>query len=171
VILCASGVIIAHPFHVISVRMMAQFVGQEQIYTGLLVACKEIYRTEGFTGFFNGLMPRILWDVGYLVLTLSTVFGINRYISKEKVKKQYSLGVTQYFDSNLLYPFHGTSTCMCVNGARLIAAKPPLMACYPNWIYCTSDLFKQGELKRGNSFLLRSAKPLCSDAVLSDLKL
>lgn len=31
-ILHASGVIITHPFQVISIRMMAQFVGRETIY-------------------------------------------------------------------------------------------------------------------------------------------
>lgn len=31
-VLHASGIIIAHPFQVISIRMMAQFVGKETIY-------------------------------------------------------------------------------------------------------------------------------------------
>lgn len=32
-VLHASGIIIAHPFQIISIRMMAQFVGKETIYT------------------------------------------------------------------------------------------------------------------------------------------
>lgn len=32
VVLHASGIIITHPFQVISIRMMAQFVGRETIY-------------------------------------------------------------------------------------------------------------------------------------------
>lgn len=32
VVLHASGILITHPFQVISIRMMAQFVGRETIY-------------------------------------------------------------------------------------------------------------------------------------------
>nr|XP_058969561.1 mitochondrial carrier homolog 2-like isoform X7 [Pocillopora verrucosa] len=48
-----SGIIISHPFYVISVRMMVQFVGQETIYSGLCASVKEIYNNEGLGGFFR----------------------------------------------------------------------------------------------------------------------
>nr|XP_058969568.1 mitochondrial carrier homolog 2-like isoform X13 [Pocillopora verrucosa] len=48
-----SGIIISHPFYVISVRMMVQFVGQETIYSGLCASVKEIYNNEGLGGFFS----------------------------------------------------------------------------------------------------------------------
>lgn len=50
-ILHASGIIIAHPFQVISVRMMAQFVGKETIYRFAVVA--KLYHTHHICVAFN----------------------------------------------------------------------------------------------------------------------
>lgn len=93
--LSVSGIIISQPFHVISVRMMAQFIGRESLYKSILGSIGEIYKTEGFLGFFSGLVPKILCDVVCLVLTSSTVFLLNKYVIKDKVGRQYSAAFTQ----------------------------------------------------------------------------
>lgn len=95
VVLSVSGIIISQPFHVISVRMMAQFIGRESIYKSIFGSIAEIYRMEGIMGFFSGLVPKILCDVACLVLTSSTVFLLNKYVIKDKIGRQYSAGFTQ----------------------------------------------------------------------------
>ena len=39
--------VIVHPFHIISIRMIAQHVGKEGIYTSVWQSMREIYREEG----------------------------------------------------------------------------------------------------------------------------
>ncbi|KAM7355641.1 mitochondrial carrier homolog 1 [Cochliomyia hominivorax] len=157
VVLSVSGIIISQPFHVISVRMMAQFIGRESIYKSILGSIAEIYRTEGIMGFFSGLVPKILCDVACLVLTSSTVFLLNKYVIKDKVGRQYSAGFTQFAFASILYPLNVVSTCMTVTGSRLMAGQPPIMPIYKNWVSCFNDLQARNELKRGSSMFWRSA--------------
>lgn len=95
VVLSVSGIIISHPFHVISVRMMAQFIGRETLYKSIFGSIAEIYKTDGILGFFSGLIPKLLCDVACLVLTSSTVFLINKYAVRDKLGRQYTAGFTQ----------------------------------------------------------------------------
>ncbi|TMW47813.1 hypothetical protein DOY81_007113 [Sarcophaga bullata] len=157
VVLSVSGIIISQPFHVISVRMMAQFIGRETLYKSILGSIAEIYKTEGFLGFFSGLVPKILCDVACLVLTSSTVFLLNKYVIKDKVGRQYSAAFTQFAFASILYPLNVVSTCMTVTGSRLKAGQPPIMPLYKNWISCFNDLQARNELKRGSSMFWRSA--------------
>ncbi|XP_037815185.1 mitochondrial carrier homolog 2 [Lucilia sericata] len=157
VVLSVSGIVISQPFHVISVRMMAQFIGRETIYKSIMGSIAEIYRTEGIMGFFAGLVPKILCDVACLVLTSSTVFLLNKYVIKDKVGRQYSAGFTQFAFASILYPLNVVSTCMTVTGSRLMAGQPPIMPKYNNWISCFNDLQARNELKRGSSMFWRSA--------------
>ncbi|KNC34673.1 hypothetical protein FF38_09124 [Lucilia cuprina] len=157
VVLSVSGIVISQPFHVISVRMMAQFIGRETIYKSIMGSMAEIYRTEGLMGFFAGLVPKILCDVACLVLTSSTVFLLNKYVIKDKVGRQYSAGFTQFAFASILYPLNVVSTCMTVTGSRLMAGQPPIMPKYNNWVSCFNDLQARNELKRGSSMFWRSA--------------
>jgi len=156
VVLCVSGIIVSHPFHVISLRMMAQFIGRETLYTSIFGSIKEIYKSDGILGFFAGLVPKLLCDVACLVLTSSTVFILNKYVIKDKIGRQYNAGLTQFAFSSILYPLQVVSTCMTVTGSRLMAGKPPVMPEYNNWIDCWNDLQTRGELKRGSSLFWRS---------------
>lgn len=157
VVLTVSGIVISQPFHVISLRMMAQFIGRETLYKSLFGSIAEIYKTEGISGFFSGLIPKILCDVACLVLTSSTVFLLNKYVIKDKVGRQYSAGFTQFAFASVLYPLNVVSTCMSVTGSRLMAGRPPIMAEYKNWLDCFNDLQSRNELKRGSSLFWRSA--------------
>lgn len=95
IVLTVSGVVISQPFHVVSVRMMAQFIGRESFYKSIFGSFAEIYSTEGITGFFAGLVPKLLGDVVCLVLTSSVVYLLNKYIVKDYIGRQYSAGFTQ----------------------------------------------------------------------------
>ncbi|XP_058974938.1 mitochondrial carrier homolog 2 [Musca domestica] len=157
IVLSVSGIIVSHPFHVISVRMMAQFIGRETLYKSILGSIAEIYKSEGIMGFFSGLVPKLLCDVACLVLTSSTVFLINKYAVKDKLGRQYTAGFTQFAFSSILYPLNVVSTCMAVTGSRLMAGQPPIMPQYSGWLDCFNDLQARNELKRGSSLFWRSA--------------
>lgn len=54
--------VITHPLDLIRTRVYFQFYNKEQSeqYRGLLDAIIKIYRVDGMTGYFRGLMPRIV---------------------------------------------------------------------------------------------------------------
>ncbi|XP_055079170.1 mitochondrial carrier homolog 1-like isoform X2 [Periophthalmus magnuspinnatus] len=62
---CLSRVA-CHPFHVLSVRCMAQFVGREVKYSGMLSCMVQIFKEEGLAGFYVGLVPHVLGELLYL---------------------------------------------------------------------------------------------------------
>ncbi|XP_023167116.1 mitochondrial carrier homolog 2 [Drosophila hydei] len=156
IVLTVSGIVVAHPFHVISLRMMAQFVGRESLYNSILGSIAEIWKTEGLLGFFSGLIPKLLCDVACLVLSSSTVFVVNKYFIKDKMARQYNAGFIQFVYSSLLYPLQVVSTCSAISGSRLMAGQPPIMPSYRNWVDCWNDLQGRRELKRGSSLFWRS---------------
>uniref|UniRef100_D3TP79 Mitochondrial carrier protein n=1 Tax=Glossina morsitans morsitans TaxID=37546 RepID=D3TP79_GLOMM len=160
VVLSVSGIVVSHPFHVITIRMMAQFIGRETFYHSILGSIVEIYKNEGIMGFFAGLMPKLVCDVACVVLTSTTVYLLNKYVIKDKIARQYSAGVTQFAFSSILYPFVVVTTCMTVQGSRLVAGQPPFMPAYKNWMDCFGDLSARGELKRGASMFCRPAAGL-----------
>lgn len=75
--------------------MMAQFIGRESVYRSIFGSIAEIYRTEGITGFFSGLLPKLLGEVACLVLTSSTVYLASKYLVKDKVSRNYLAGGAQ----------------------------------------------------------------------------
>ncbi|KAH8274983.1 hypothetical protein KR018_005141 [Drosophila ironensis] len=156
IVLTVSGIVASQPFHVISVRMMAQFVGRESLYTSVVGSVAEIWRNDGIAGFFAGIVPKLLCDVACLVLTSSTVYILNKYVIKDKLGRQYNAGFMQFAITSLLYPLQVVSTCSAVSGSRLMAGQPPIMPAYTNWVDCWNDLQARGELKRGSSLFWRS---------------
>ncbi|XP_068141995.1 mitochondrial carrier homolog 2 [Drosophila tropicalis] len=156
IVLTVSGIVAAHPFHVISVRMMAQFVGRETLYTSITSSIAEIWRTEGILGFFAGIVPKLLCDVACLVLSSTTVYMLNKYLIKDKLARQYNAEFTRFAFSSLLYSLQVVSTCSVVSGSRLMAGQPPIMPVYENWVDCWNDLQSRSELKRGSSLFWRS---------------
>lgn len=94
-VLSVTGIVVAHPFHVISIRMMAQFIGREKLYNSIVGSILEIYRNDGIQGFFAGIAPKLISDLMCLVLTSTTVYMINKYFIKDKTGRQYCAGFTQ----------------------------------------------------------------------------
>lgn len=85
-----TAIIVSHPFHVITIRMMAQFVGREAKYNGIFGSIVEIYRENGIKGFFSGLIPRILGDVISLILASTLAYAVNTYVFEEKELQMYT---------------------------------------------------------------------------------
>uniref|UniRef100_A0A182N987 Mitochondrial carrier n=1 Tax=Anopheles dirus TaxID=7168 RepID=A0A182N987_9DIPT len=150
------GVIISHPFHVISIRMMAQFIGREHMYDGLFGSIKEIWAREGISGFFSGLVPRLWMDFCVFTLTGVVTYLFAKYVGGNKTIRGHVNTITHFTVSSILYPYHVVSTCMAVQGSRLQAGNPPMMDHYINWRDCYARLRLDGEHKRGSSFFFRT---------------
>ncbi|XP_078481339.1 mitochondrial carrier homolog 2 [Ciona intestinalis] len=156
-----SAVIVSQPFHVIAIRTMAEFVGQETIYTNIFTSTAEIYREEGILGFFSGLVPRLAGEIISIWLCNLLVHTFNTYILTEnnelKDMRQYSHMVMGYIAQIVTYPLSVTSTVMATTGARITAANPPFMPVYKGWVVCLQDLHKTGASNRGSSMFFRKA--------------
>lgn len=163
------GVIISHPFHVISIRMMAQFIGREHMYDGLFGSIKEIWVHEGISGFFSGLIPRLWMDFCCIAVTSAITYFLSKTV------RGLVDPIAHFTVTSVMYPYHVVSTCMAVQGSRLRAGNPPLMDHFINWRYCYASLLLNGEHKRGSSFFFRSVaraqiKPNNAFAPYPDLK-
>lgn len=151
------GVVISHPFHVISIRMMAQFIGRERIYNGLFSSIKEIWVHEGIRGFFSGLIPRLCMDLLCITITTGITYLFAKYVGANKTMCGHVNTIAHFSVTSVLYPYHVVSTCMSVQGSRLKAGNPPMMDHYINWRDCYVRLQLQGQHKRGSSFFFRFA--------------
>ncbi|NXD14488.1 MTCH2 protein, partial [Nothocercus nigrocapillus] len=174
----SAATLITHPFHVITLRCMVQFIGRETKYSGTLSAFTTIYREEGILGFFAGLIPRLLGDILSLWLCNMLAYLINTYalenggweglrargfegafcpsqVSTMAEMKSYSQAVTGFFASMLTYPFVLVSNLMAVNNCGLAGGLLPYAPTYSSWLDCWSQLHKEGNMSRGNSLFFR----------------
>lgn len=155
---CAT--IVTHPFHVITLRCMVQFIGREAKYSGIFDSIITIYREEGILGFFPGLIPRLLGDVLSLWICNMLAHLINTYAIDDSTShtgeiKNCSQAITGFFASMLTYPFVLVSNLMAVNNCGLAGGQLPYAAIYPNWVDCWSHLSREGNTSRGNSLFFR----------------
>ncbi|XP_057664170.1 mitochondrial carrier homolog 2-like [Diorhabda carinulata] len=149
------AIVVSQPFHVITVRMMAQFIGKETKYAGIFSSVQEIYRENGLLGFFSGLIPRLIGDILSVLLASGLTYIINRYVIDEKELKVYTSPTMTFLSTTITYPFQVISNCMAVTDSGLTAGSPPYMPHYKNWIDCWGDLSNRNQLKRGSSLLVR----------------
>lgn len=150
-----AAILASQPLHVITIRAMAQFVGREEKYGSLFSSLWEVYRENGISGYFSGLIPRVISELVSLWLASTAAFFINTYIVEEKTLKGYIKASMVYLTSALLYPFVVVSNVLAVNNCGLAAGLPPNMPIYISWTDCWSHLSAIGQLKRGSSILWR----------------
>ncbi|XP_076598756.1 mitochondrial carrier homolog 2 isoform X2 [Chaetodon auriga] len=155
---CAT--IVTHPFHVITLRCMVQFIGRETKYSGVFDSIVTVYREEGILGFFAGLIPRLLGDVLSLWICNLLAHLINTYAIDDSMShmgeiKNCSQAVTGFFASMLTYPFVLVSNLMAVNNCGLAGGLPPYASVYPTWVDCWRHLSQEGNMSRGNSLFFR----------------
>lgn len=151
----SAALVASQPFHVIAVRMMAQFVGRETKYTGLVASAREIYDESGLSGFFRGLTPRLSGEMLCILLASSVGYVVNTYAVRDRRSHGFVSAVASFVASTLTYPFHVVSTCMAVSGSSLAAGRPPHMPVYVDWTDCWAHLSRDHQLKRGSSLLWR----------------
>jgi carrier protein len=112
-----AGAIIASPFHVISIRMMAQFVEQETKYSTIFGSIIQIYKDEGIWGFFTGLIPRLIFDLSCVVVASTVTYMVGRHFIREKEGRIYFGSLSSFVCSSIFYPMNVVSTCMIVNSS------------------------------------------------------
>jgi len=153
-------VVATQPLQVIAIRAMAEFVGGEEKYSGGLTfglysgACN-ILQDSGILGFWAGVMPRALGEIGLIAVTSGLTFVVNEYIVDDKEIQKYTKHFVNFLGSSLLYPLQVTSNCMVVSRSGLAAGYPPRMPLYTGWVDCIKHLRSRGELKRGSSMFFR----------------
>nr|XP_046253970.1 mitochondrial carrier homolog 1-like isoform X3 [Scatophagus argus] len=119
IIQCLSR-LATHPFHVMSVRCMAQFVGREVTYSGMFTSVIKIFKEEGIAGFYVGLIPHVVGEVLFLWCCNLLAHFINTYavddsFSQASAIRSYTKFVMGIAVSVLTYPFMLVADLMAVN--------------------------------------------------------
>ncbi|XP_031167343.1 mitochondrial carrier homolog 1 isoform X1 [Sander lucioperca] len=179
IIQCLSRVA-THPFHVMSVRCMAQFVGREVKYGGIFSCIVKIFKEEGVAGFYVGLIPHVAGEVLFLWFCNLLAHFINTYAVDESVSpsplwmleervyerqqamftqasaiRSYTKFVMGIAVSALTYPFMLVADIMAVNNCGLAAGLPPHSPIFKSWLQCWNHLSHKDQLFRGSSFFFR----------------
>lgn len=148
---------IVHPFHVISIRMIAQHVGKEAIYTSVWRSTREIYREEGFSGFYAGIVPALLAHLTRCVIyssmwILFEVMAIHAPYNWAKMLIRVLIGIPllNYLPRSYSYPFLLMSNVMAANNARLMIGQPPSTPVFNGWRDSYRHLKSIGALYRGS---------------------
>uniref|UniRef100_A0A0K2TWV0 Mitochondrial carrier homolog 2 n=1 Tax=Lepeophtheirus salmonis TaxID=72036 RepID=A0A0K2TWV0_LEPSM len=150
----ALEIVLTQPFHVITIRCMAQFIGGEEKY-GIISSFKSLLEDNGIFGFWAGLIPRVIGEMLTIGLSTFITYIINKHVLKDKELRQYSPMIAHLASSSLFYPFHVVSHTMAVSGSGLFAGYPPNMPLYCSWLDCWNHLRNLGQLKRGSSLFFR----------------
>jgi len=158
----SAAILISHPFQVLAVRSMAQFISREEAYESIIGGFLEIKDTqEGIAGFFKGVQPRLVGAVIAIALAETLSFAISKYIDSadEEVKEQnkdlfdmmikHCSLVSSVITSSFTYPFTLCSTIMCTSGSRL--ASRTSFTC---WTDCLKELKALKVHNRGSSIFL-----------------
>jgi len=147
---CAA-VTIAHPFHVIFVRTAAQFVGGECMYNSLWSSISHIFKNEGLSGFFSGLVPSLLYESLVLVSTNAMIFVFNSvYTDKNDEFAHWPPFLFNMVATSVFYPFTVVANCMAVTDSGLAIGQPNYMPRFRGWMQCWRWLSSRNELKRGS---------------------
>merc|ERR1719468_592550 len=120
------AVILSHPLHVMCLRSMAQFVGGETRYSSWNIFKNglEIYRYEGIQGFFDGLVPRLLFETSTIAMTGAITYFVSYYIIDSKEYDGIINLISSLFASSVTYPMSLVTTVSAISGSQLIAGQP-----------------------------------------------
>lgn len=161
------AVVISHPLHVMALRCMAQFVGGETNYSSwnIFQNAIEIYKGEGISGFFNGLIPRLLFEASSIAIASSLAYALKTYVFEEvpneptnQANKMIDM-VSALAANSITYPLTVVTTVSCVTGSSLAAGKPPKMPSYNSWVGVFKHLYETNGLKKGSSHFFRVYTP------------
>jgi len=170
-----AGIIVARPFQVVMIRMIAQHVGGEEVYQGVFSSMRQIYKEEGLPGLFSGLLPQIACEL-CIYWTVSSATYLLEYLWKAYVEKEERIDdleeerveatppkplknaiffMVPYVVNSIFYPLQLVSTVMAVNGSVLKAGNPLFVPIYSTWQDCFHDLSAKDQLKRGSKMFFR----------------
>ncbi|XP_039287578.1 mitochondrial carrier homolog 2 [Nilaparvata lugens] len=144
-----TAITISHPLTIVTYRMMAQFVGREQKYTGVCSSLCTIYEEQGICGFFVGLAPQLMRQIISFVSLSAVLFILEKYTRSKPALCDFSSNLADVAIRNLTYPLHIVSVFTAANDFDLRAVSPPLMPDFNgDWTECWNYMSKTGQLKR-----------------------
>ena len=162
----ASGIIsnftalaVAYPIHVMMIRSISQFIGQETHYDSVAGAILDIYITGGLSGFYAGFTAYFLSQYAFFCIETLGQYILRNYTDKslELWENNYLLSAINIVSRPLIYPFRMVSTVMACNGSSAVSlvASAYTGPEYDNWVQCWRALYRHGEIKRGSSLFWR----------------
>jgi len=133
---CQSwGILISHPFQVMAIRCMGQFVGREKSYSSINIFqnFKEIYERQGLGGFFVGLIPRWLLEISTIVLTNVLVHLLKTQLPSQNEMINLYEYIATFIAQTVTYPLSVVTTISAINRSGLRAGMLPLTPIHANW--------------------------------------
>ncbi|VVC32581.1 Hypothetical protein CINCED_3A014322 [Cinara cedri] len=156
IICTATSIILSHPLQVVSMRMMAQFVGYEHRYMYVLQSILLINREEGISGFYSGIIPRLMAGLGTVILINVAKQAFTHFlIDPTPMALNITDFIASYLASAATYPFNVVTACTAINNCGLAAGMPPDMPVFGNWLECMRYLYKFDQLNRGSTNWVR----------------
>ncbi|KAL7668872.1 hypothetical protein ACOME3_009554 [Neoechinorhynchus agilis] len=174
IVASSFGIVLSHPFYVVAVRCMAQFVGGESKYSSINIvqSFAAIYDQQGISGFFSGLIPSLLLNGTSVAITSWLSFIIQNHVIKNKnydqFTKMFSTVIIEQLSSHhspfpfqliagsITYPLAVVTTIASVNNSGIEAGCPPCMPIFDGWFDILVYLARNNQLKRGAGFFARS---------------
>ncbi|UJR38069.1 hypothetical protein I4U23_030750 [Adineta vaga] len=157
---CQSwGILVSHPFQVMAVRCMGQFVGREQAYSSINIFqnFREIYDRQGIGGFFVGLIPRWLLEVSTIVLTNVIIHLLKTQLPLQNDMVSVYEYIAAFVAQTVTYPLSVVTTVTAMNRSGLKIGMLPRAPIYANWQEAYTLLGKTEQLKRGSGLFNRAA--------------
>ncbi|KJH45849.1 hypothetical protein DICVIV_08110 [Dictyocaulus viviparus] len=159
---------VSRPLAVVMIRQIAQLIGNEAKYSGVVSSVRVIGMEEGPPGLLSGLVPQIIGEVITVFGTAALLFVAERAIvhsglykktddksvkDVEDLRKFTSLAIP-FVVNSFGYPYHVVSTVMAVTGSGLAVSFLPYTPSFSNW-YSAWDYLSPYGLKRGARLFLR----------------
>lgn len=179
-VICSSAaLVVSYPLQVISLRLVAQHVNNETVYTNVLQGLVRIAREEGVQGLYAGLVPRLLSEAAFITSMGLLTFALAKInipnenmLGLENEPEQKKAATLSFFRHALaspialyfFFPFRTVHVVMAVNGARRLAvASQPWSPHFESWVDALQYLyylngFGPRGLLRGSSNFFRSYK-------------
>ena len=160
-VLSSCVTIIIQPFYTIAVRMIAEHVGKEAIYTSVWTSLQEIYREEGLAGFYKGTIPALLGGVLATAMHVTIWIGfelaanmIAQVWGKTLIRNVIRPFMISYVPRSYSYPFELMRAVMSVNNSRLAIGTPPQIPIFNSWRDSFWHLKATHLMYRGSVFYL-----------------
>ncbi|CAF1063675.1 unnamed protein product [Rotaria sp. Silwood1] len=157
---CQSwGILLSHPFQVMAIRCMGQFIGRENVYSSINIIqnFQEIYNKQGIGGFFVGLIPRWLLEITTIIISNVLIHMLKTQLPTQSEMLPLYEYFAAFVAQTVTYPLSVVTTIMAVNRSGLRAGMLPILPIYANWQDAYKQLSKTEQLKRGSSFFNRVA--------------
>ncbi|WKX96980.1 hypothetical protein Q1695_012993 [Nippostrongylus brasiliensis] len=163
-----ATVTIARPLTVVMVRQIAQIIGRETKYGGVVSSVRLIGIEEGPAGLFSGLVPQIAGEVIVVFGAAALMFAAERAIvmsgmyekrgqtSAKEVEdiRKFSNFAIPFVMNSFGYPYQVVSTVMAVMGSGLAVSFLPYTPSFVDW-HSAWDYLSPHGLKRGARMFLR----------------